>query len=172
MLGFSRILLEEVMPAVDRSYNVSRDRAHRAIAGLSMGGAEALYVGLNNLDKFASVASFSGALMLLPGTEMQPAARSTTTAAPGTRGRGGSQVLEASTFSKAFPKLDARANAQIRLLWVVCGTTDGFIGQHKLFSEWLKSKSIRFSEQEVPNMGHVWPLWRQNLTDLAPRLFR
>ena len=38
--------LEEVMPVVDKAYNVSRNREPRAIAGLSMGGAESLYVGL------------------------------------------------------------------------------------------------------------------------------
>ena len=73
ILGYNRILLDEVMPVVDRAYNVSKDRTERAIAGLSMGGAEALYVGLNNLDKFAWISSFSGAFLLLPGTQMVPA---------------------------------------------------------------------------------------------------
>lgn len=171
VVGFSRTLLDEVMPMVGWAYHVSKDRTQRAIAGLSMGGAEALYVGLNNLDKFGSVASFSGALMLMPGTAMQPQPASATPPASGARGRGG-QMLDASTFSKVFPKLDARANSQIRLLWIVCGTTDGFISQHRLFRDWLTSKGIRFSELEVPEMGHVWPLWRQNLTDLVPRLFQ
>ena len=44
--GYTKILLEEVMPVVDKAYNVSRNREPRAIAGLSMGGAESLYVGL------------------------------------------------------------------------------------------------------------------------------
>jgi enterochelin esterase-like enzyme len=171
VVGFSRTLLDEVIPMVAQAYHVSKDRTQRAIAGLSMGGAEALYVGLNNLDRFASVASFSGALMLMPGTASQPQPASETPAAPGGRGRGGSQTLDASTFSKVFPKLDARANSQIKLLWIVCGTTDGFITQHRVFRDWLTSKGIRFTETEVPEMGHVWPLWRQNLTDLAPRLF-
>lgn len=171
--GYSRILLQEVMPQVSQAYHVSNDRTQRAIAGLSMGGAEALYVGLNNLDKFASVASFSGALMLMPGTAMQPQPASATPPAPGARGgRGGGQTLDPSTFAKAFPKLDSRANSQIKLLWIVCGTADGFITQHRVFGDWLTSKGIRFSEQEVPEVGHVWPLWRQNLTELAPKLFR
>ena len=42
--GYAKILLEEVMPTVDKAYNVSKNREQRAIAGLSMGGAE-LYVG-------------------------------------------------------------------------------------------------------------------------------
>ena len=62
--GYTKILLEEVMPVVDKAYNVSRNREQRAIAGLSMGGAESLYVGLKNLDTFAWIGAFSSAPML------------------------------------------------------------------------------------------------------------
>src|SRR3954470_1610593 len=66
LVGYSKILLEEVMPTVDKSYNVSKNREQRAIAGLSMGGAETLYVGLNHLDKFAWIGAFSSAPTLFP----------------------------------------------------------------------------------------------------------
>ena len=44
---------------VERDYQVSTKQTDRAIAGLSMGGAESLYVGLNNPDKFAWIGAFS-----------------------------------------------------------------------------------------------------------------
>ncbi len=56
---FRDSLLNEVMPAVEHAYHVSKKRQDRAIAGLSMGGAESLFVGLNNLDHFAWVGAFS-----------------------------------------------------------------------------------------------------------------
>ena len=56
---FRQALIEEVIPAVEVAYHVSGDREKRAIAGLSMGGSESLYTGLNNLDRFAWVGSFS-----------------------------------------------------------------------------------------------------------------
>lgn len=56
---FRDATLNEVMPAVEKAYNVSKDRAQRAIAGLSMGGAESLFTGLNRLDTFAWVGAFS-----------------------------------------------------------------------------------------------------------------
>ncbi len=56
---FREALFQEVMPAVERTYRVSTNRESRAIAGLSMGGAETLLVGLNNLDRFAWVGAFS-----------------------------------------------------------------------------------------------------------------
>jgi enterochelin esterase family protein len=52
-------LLKEVIPQVEKSYRVSTKREDRALAGLSMGGAEALLVGLNHLDLFAWVGAFS-----------------------------------------------------------------------------------------------------------------
>ncbi len=56
---FIQALFTEVMPQVEAAYRVSKDRNSRAIAGLSMGGAESLLTGLNNLDKFAWVGAFS-----------------------------------------------------------------------------------------------------------------
>lgn len=57
--NFSAALIQEVIPQVEKDYNVIANRDSRAIAGLSMGGAESLLTGLNHLDKFAWVASFS-----------------------------------------------------------------------------------------------------------------
>lgn len=56
---FTEALLTEVIPQVEAEYRIDKKREMRAIAGLSMGGAESLLTGLNNLDKFSYVASFS-----------------------------------------------------------------------------------------------------------------
>lgn len=56
---FQRALLEEIVPRVEKTYKVDSNRNSRAIAGLSMGGAESLLTGLNHLDKFAWVGAFS-----------------------------------------------------------------------------------------------------------------
>ncbi|MBL9093302.1 MAG: hypothetical protein JNL96_18950 [Planctomycetaceae bacterium] len=58
---FERDLLDDVVPLIEANYRVRTDRASRAVAGLSMGGGLSLQVGLNHLDKFAWIASFSGA---------------------------------------------------------------------------------------------------------------
>jgi len=56
---FRDALFEEVMPVIEKEYHGSKDRNMRAIAGLSMGGAESLFVGLNALNRFAYVGAFS-----------------------------------------------------------------------------------------------------------------
>ncbi len=58
-LKFREALLTEVLPAVEKSYRVASDRKSRAIAGLSMGGAESLFTGLNDVDQFAWIGAFS-----------------------------------------------------------------------------------------------------------------
>ena len=57
--NFRAALMEEVIPRIERMYKVKTDRDSRAIAGLSMGGAETLLTGLNRLDKFSWIGSFS-----------------------------------------------------------------------------------------------------------------
>lgn len=58
---FRDSLLTEVMPQVEKAYKVSQDRNDRAIAGLSMGGGESLFTGLNTLDRFAWIGAMSSA---------------------------------------------------------------------------------------------------------------
>ncbi|MFC5283013.1 alpha/beta hydrolase [Pedobacter alpinus] len=58
---FEQDLLNDLIPFVEKTYSVYKDREHRAIAGLSMGGGQSLNFGLGNLDKFAWVGGFSSA---------------------------------------------------------------------------------------------------------------
>jgi len=58
---FEKDLLNDLIPHIEKNYSVKKDREHRAIAGLSMGGGQSLNFGLGNLDKFAWVGGFSPA---------------------------------------------------------------------------------------------------------------
>lgn len=59
--NFENDLLKDVIPAVEAKYPVQKDREHRALAGLSMGGGQSLNFGLSHLDTFAWVGAFSPA---------------------------------------------------------------------------------------------------------------
>ena len=144
--GYTRTLLDEVMPQVDKAYHVGRNREQRAIAGLSMGGAETLYVGLNHLDTFAWIGAFSSAPSLWPAIIADSAARTAAAGpAPAGAGRGAGRggqpqpPIDPELFAKTFPTLSAADNARIRMLWIVCGTADGLIGQNRQFKDWLIS---------------------------------
>ena len=119
---FTDALLTEVLPQVEAEYPVKKDRESRAIAGLSMGGAESLLTGLNHLDQFAWVASFSA---------------------------GG---FDNHDLASEFPGLDASANKKLKLLWTACGTEDGLIKVNREFKSWLKDKGVQFTDIETPGM--------------------
>jgi enterochelin esterase-like enzyme len=137
--NFRRVLIDELLPRVETLYKVARDRNSRAIAGLSMGGAESLLTGLNRPDQFAWVGAFS------------------------TGGLSGG-------FASDFPNLTAAANAQIRLLWIACGTEDHLIGLNRKLVSWLRAKDIHLTAIETPGM-HSWTVWRRNLLAFVPLLF-
>jgi enterochelin esterase family protein len=137
---FREALLTELIPRVESEYAASKDRTARAVAGLSMGGAESLLTGLNAIDKFAWIGAFSA---------------------------GG--IPE--DFAQDFPGLDANASQRLRLLWIACGTEDGLIKVNRNLRGWLKSKGVQVKEIETPG-AHTWMVWRRNLADFAPLLFR
>lgn len=58
---FEQDLLNDLIPFIEKKYPVIKDREHRALAGLSMGGGQSLNFGLGNLDTFAWVGGFSSA---------------------------------------------------------------------------------------------------------------
>jgi enterochelin esterase family protein len=117
---FRDALFNEVIPAVQRDYPVSPSSANRAIAGLSMGGAESLYIGLNHLDKFAYIGAFSSG-----GLFGEPADRFPNLTA-------------------------ASANSHLKQLWISCGTEDGLIGFNRGFVKWLKDKGVKVTPIETP----------------------
>ncbi len=58
-LNFKNDLLNSLIPYVESKYSVYTDRLHRALAGLSLGGAQSINFGLTNLNQFAYVGGFS-----------------------------------------------------------------------------------------------------------------
>jgi GH35 family endo-1,4-beta-xylanase/enterochelin esterase-like enzyme len=68
--AFEKDLLTDLIPFVETTYSVKADRESRALAGLSMGGGQALNFGLNNLDTFAWVGGFSSAPNTRPPADL------------------------------------------------------------------------------------------------------
>ena len=70
--AFERELIDDLIPHIEANYSVEGDRGARALAGLSMGGGQALNFGLGNLDTFAYVGGFSSAPNTLPPAQLVP----------------------------------------------------------------------------------------------------
>ena len=136
-------LEQNIIPLVGREYRASPNPNQRAIAGLSMGGYQALAIGLNHPQLFAYVAGFSSAL------------------------------VGPNFASVAHPLLSdpEKANKEFKLLWLGCGGDDGLLAVNQTFEQTLAAKGIRHEWQVTPGYGHWWTLWRVYLRDLMPRLF-
>jgi enterochelin esterase-like enzyme len=71
----------------------------------------------------------------------------------------------------AFPGLDANTRPPLRLLWIACGTEDFLTADNRTFWNWLQARQVPFTKIETAG-GHTWPVWRRNLANFAPLLFR
>lgn len=58
---FEKDLISDLIPSIEKKYPTYKDKEHRALAGLSMGGGQSLNFGLGNLNTFAWVGGFSSA---------------------------------------------------------------------------------------------------------------
>ena len=148
--AFSRDLLEDVLPLVERTYRISAQADRRAIAGFSMGGNQARQIGLARLDLFHAIATFSGTVGV----------------------RSGSVTAEAieETFAEALADPIA-TNSSLRLLWAAVGRDEtNLLAQHRLLVDVLDRHQIRHTFVTIPG-GHTWHVWRRNLRDVLPLLF-
>ncbi|MFB3777631.1 MAG: alpha/beta hydrolase-fold protein [Bryobacteraceae bacterium] len=141
---FPKDLLEDVIPLIERNYRVIANADHRAIAGLSMGGGQALSIGLNHLDMFRWVLGFSAAV-------------------------GGQFLSTEQTLQKVLAD-PATANRRLRLLWVSCGKQDFLYQANRQLVDMLKAKGVKVQYSE-PEGSHVWSVWRKNLHETVPMLF-
>ena len=61
-MRFAADLIDDIILLIESQYRVYKDREHRAITGLSMGGGQSLTIGLNHLELFSYVPGFSAAV--------------------------------------------------------------------------------------------------------------
>jgi enterochelin esterase-like enzyme len=141
---FPKDLLEEVVPLVERDYKVIADADHRAIAGLSMGGGQALSIGLAHPDRFHYVLGFSAAV--------------------------GGQMLNIDQTLKPLIAKPAVANAKFKLVWISCGRQDFLRAASQELAETMTKAGIKITYRETEG-AHVWSVWRNNLNEAAALLF-
>jgi enterochelin esterase-like enzyme len=83
---------------------------------------------------------------------------------------GFSSAVHNLNYTQQMMSLDPKA-ANLRLLWIACGTEDDLIEPNRRFITFLKSKEMPVTQIETPGL-HTWMVWRDNLTHFAPLLFQ
>lgn len=165
---FPESLVKDLVPFIDASYRTLPDRDHRAIAGLSVGGAQTMYTAFNHLELFAWVAAFSGGYPVMPGVAIDVAPPPN---AASLKGPDVTKTLDPVKFAALMPQLDAASNDRLKLLYISIGTADTLITTHGVVKQVLKDKGVPYTLREFPGYIHEWPVWRVSLRDLLPRLF-
>jgi enterochelin esterase family protein len=140
--GFEELVVNDLVPMVDAVYRTIPKRGSRAVAGLSMGGAQAIRIGLGHPELFGSVASLSG----------------------GMRGPRLEGLAQALSNPAAF-------NEKVDLFWIGCGRHDVVFPRAREAHEALEKARVTHVWFETDG-GHEWQVWRKSLHDLVPRLFR
>jgi len=155
---FARDFTADIMPYIEKNYRVHTDRAHRAIAGLSMGGMQTLAIAIPNLEKFAYFGVFSSGIigafpMNRPGAPAQP-------------------PQGPSWEEQNLKALDnASAKKGLKLAWFATGKDDFLLKTTQGTVEMLKKHGFSPEYQETDG-GHTWLKWRDYLIEFAPRLFK
>jgi enterochelin esterase family protein len=121
------------------------------MAGLSMGGNQTCQVTIHNLDRFDYIGAFSGTMNGVSTDALDPA----------------------TAFNGAFKDGDA-FNNKVKLLWIGMGTAEPnpFPGAIGAFRAMLEKAGIHYVFFSSPETAHEWLMWRRDLNDFAPRLFR
>ena len=137
-----------IIPFVEKSYRTETDSKSRALAGLSMGGIQTLYVGINNTDLFSYLGVFSSGWIL----PMQ------------------SKLAEAQ-YDFMQKNIDMIKN-NLKLLWIgIGGKEDIAYNNCQTLLSKLDEMKMKYEYNDYPG-GHTWPVWRHDLYKIAPLLFK
>jgi enterochelin esterase family protein len=141
--AFARDLLEDVMPMIEQSYKVSKKADDRAIGGLSMGGGQTMNIAFNRPELFRYVVA------------MSPAA-------------GG---INEQNYPALF-KDPSAVNKQFKMFWMAVGKDDTLTGPGDRELDGVLTKAGVKHSFKLTDGRHEWTVWRNNLNEVAPLLFR
>ncbi|NJO70311.1 MAG: esterase, partial [Bacteroidetes bacterium] len=145
---FESELKQCIIPFVEKNYRVKNEPGNRALAGLSMGGIQTLYAGVNNTRLFSYLGVFSS---------------------------GWIQPMQADLANKQYDFMKNNAdeiNSNLKQFWIAMGGKEDIAWKNcqSMLAKFDELK-IKYTYSEYPG-GHSWPVWRNNLYSFVPLLFK
>ena len=140
--SFAALMLNDLIPMVDKEFRTYTDREHRAMAGLSWGGKQTFDITMTNLDKFSYIGGFSGAIF---GLDVKNA------------------------FNGVFQDAES-FNKRVHYLFLGSGTEEN-MGTDQLVKS-LKDMGINVAEYKSQGTAHEWLTWKRCLNEFIPHLFK
>jgi enterochelin esterase-like enzyme len=137
-----------IIPFVQKNYRTETDAKNRALAGLSMGGLQTLYAGLNNTNMFSCLGVFSSGWIQTMQKEL------------------------ADTQYEFMRKNADLINENLKLFWISMGGKEDIAYNNcQLMLSKFDEMKIKYVYSEYPG-GHTWPVWRHDLFKIAQLLFK
>ena len=140
--SFYPVLLNDLIPYIDANFRTKTDRDSRAMAGLSWGGHQTFDVALTNLDKFAWIGTFSGAIF---GLDVKTA------------------------YDGVFANAD-EFNKKVHYMYMNWGSDD-FVNSQSIV-DGLRQLGIKVDSSVSQGTGHEFLTWRRGLHEFIPHLFK
>jgi enterochelin esterase-like enzyme len=142
---FGPIFIADIIPMIDSTYRTMPDREHRAMAGLSLGGAQTMEITQAHLDEFAYIGVFSAPFSF-----------------PQVPGGYGGLLGDPAAFAK-----------QVKVLFISYGAAGDLAARGtQKFHQDLEQAGIKHVYYESPGTAHEWQTWRRSLYQFAPLLFQ
>ncbi|TLV01623.1 esterase [Dyadobacter luticola] len=145
--AFESELKMGAIPFVESTFRVQADAAHRALAGLSMGGIQTLYAGVKNTDMFSSLGVFSSGWFANNDALSKP--------------------------HYDFAKENAKTiNTNLKNFWISMGGEEDIAYKNcKIMLSKYDELGVKYQYSEYPG-GHTWPVWRHDLHGFSQVLFK
>lgn len=146
MDGAFELSFPDVVKYIESNYRVIKDKKHRAIAGLSLGGYHSLHISKYYPDMFDYVGLFSAAARFHEDSDNP-------------------------VYQNEMAQIDAQFAKDPNLYWIAIGETDYLYEENVKLRKYLDEKGYPYEYFENGE-GHIWRNWRIYLSMFAPRLFK
>ena len=149
MRGFEEELTQVIVPFVDQNFRTIADRQHRALAGLSMGGGQSFFVGLQHTGLFSHIGVFSTGVF------------------------GGIRETRSFNAEESMPGLISqheKYNQSLKLFYISVGTDDPRLSSTRKAVADMQQSGLKIIFNTFPG-DHEWQVWRKSLHDFAQKLF-
>ncbi len=143
----------DVVNFIEKNYKVAKNKANRAICGLSMGGGHSFAISKRYPTTFDYVGLFSAAVSVGQWGDRTPL------------------IDRMNTNAEFNQQMAALFAAKPKLYWIAIGKTDFLYQQNADLRKWLDSKGYPYTYRETDG-GHIWRNWRIYLSEFAQMIFK
>lgn len=168
-MDFPDSLVTDLVPFIDKRFRTQKGSVNRAVAGLSMGGAHAVWAAFRHPGTFDWVESMSGGYMIMPGLGIDSTAPTDPQIPSHYRLP---MAIDPAKVPVVLPDLTAATVSKMRMFALMVGENDRLAPQQRTLQALFAEKGIKAEFKEVPNYSHEWALWRIELSEMLAKLFR